>query len=324
MVGSAADSPGPPRQTRFVSSEPDEARDFIGRMYGAHLRVRDAVGGGMWVGFDRIEFGDVNVSAARISADLDFRVEGSDQVLIATVKAGRVDYARGRGSARYGPGDTYVASQREMRWDARLHNADLDVVGLPESLLHEVSGTAPDQPWRPRSWEPLPGCAEQWRTTARYVQELFERPQVATEPLILGAAVRMLAATALTIFPSDVTPGPSATDRHDAHPATLRRAIAFIESHPHLDLSVADIARAAGVTPRALRLTFRRHLDSTPLAYLHRVRLDKAREELGRATTGDDRTVESVASRWGFADPSRFAERYRDEYGETPGQTLRG
>ncbi|MFI5834228.1 helix-turn-helix domain-containing protein [Micromonospora sp. NPDC051300] len=322
MMGSA----GPPRQTRFVSSEPDEARDFIGRVYDSHLRVGNAVSGGMWVGFDRVEFGDVNLSAVRISADLDFRMEGGDQILIATVKAGRVDYVRGRDSARYGPGDTYLGSRSEVRWDARLHGPDLDVVGLPESLLHEVAGTAPDRSgghWRPLSWQPLPGCAAQWRTTARYVRELFEGPQVATEPLILGAAVRMLAATALTIFPSDVLPGPSATDRHDAHPATLRRAIAFIESQPHLDLGVADIARAANVTSRALRLTFRRHLDTTPLAYLRRVRLDKAREELGRATAGDDRTIESVASRWGFADPSRFAERYRDEYGESPDRTLR-
>ncbi|MCZ7434825.1 helix-turn-helix domain-containing protein [Micromonospora sp. WMMC241] len=326
MAGSASNPAGSPRPIRFVSSEPDDAREFIGRMYDSHLRVGDAVNGGMWVGFDRLEFGDVNLSAVRIAADLDFRMEGGDQVLIATVKAGRVAYARGRDSARYGPGDTYIGSRAEVRWDARLHGPDLDVVGLPEALLHEVAGTAPDRPggrWRPRSWEPLPGCAGQWHATARYVRELLEQPHTATEPLILGAAVRMLAATALTIFPGDVPAGPSAGDRRDAHPATLRRAIAFIEANPDVDLGVADIARAAAVTVRALRLAFRRHLDTTPLAYLHRVRLDKAREDLRRATDGDDGTVTSIANRWGFADPSRFAERYRDEYGEAPGRTLR-
>ncbi|WP_431937181.1 helix-turn-helix domain-containing protein [Micromonospora sp. RP3T] len=49
----------------------------------------------------------------------------------------------------------------------------------------------------------------------------------------------------------------------------------------------------------------------------------RAREDLSRATTGDDRTVSLIANRWGFADPSRFAMRYRRAYGETPGQTLR-
>ncbi|MEU7571504.1 helix-turn-helix domain-containing protein [Micromonospora sp. NPDC049240] len=323
MAGSAAD---PPRRTRFVSSEPEEAREFISRLYGSHLRVGGAVSGRMRVGFDRLECGDVNLSAVRVSADLDFRMEGGEHILIGTVRAGRVDYARGRDSARYGLGDTYLGSLREVRWDARLYGPDLDVVGLPESLLHEVAGTTPDRsgvPWRPRSWEPLPGCAEQWRHAARYVRELFEQPHVGAEPLILGAAMRMLAATALATFPGDVPPGPSVADQHDAHPATLRRAIAFIEANPDVDLGVADIARAAAVTVRALRLAFRRHLDTTPLAYLRRVRLDKAREDLSRATAGDDRTVASVASRWGFADLSRFVERYRDEYGETPGQTLR-
>ncbi|MDG4804171.1 hypothetical protein [Micromonospora sp. WMMD980] len=106
MAGSVTGPAEPPPHIRFVSSEPDEAREFIGRLYDSHLRVGDAVDGGMWVGFDRLEFGDVNLSAVRVAADLDFRMEGGDQVLIGTVKAGRVDYSRGRDTARYGPGDT--------------------------------------------------------------------------------------------------------------------------------------------------------------------------------------------------------------------------
>lgn len=321
-----SDPAEPPRRIRFASSEPDEAREFMGRMYGAHLQVSGTANDSMWVSFDRVEGGGVSLNAARCPVVLDFRMEGGDQVLISAVMGGRVDFVRGRAEATYGPGDIYVGNQPQADWRCRLSNPALDVVGLPESLLRDVAGTEPGEPdgrWWPRSWEPLPGCAEQWLAAVRYVRELFDQPYAAGEPLVLGAAVRMLAATALTAFPGDVSREPSIEDRHDAHRETLRRAIAFIEANPHLDLGVADIARAANVTARALGLTFRRHLGVTPMAYLWRVRLDKAREDLSRATVGDDRTVSLIANRWGFADPSRFAMRYRRAYGETPGQTLR-
>jgi transcriptional regulator GlxA family with amidase domain len=115
---------------------------------------------------------------------------------------------------------------------------------------------------------------------------------------------------------------PTAEDGHDAHPDTLRRATSFIETNPDVELTLADVARAARVTPRALQLAFRRHLDTTPMAYLRRVRLDNARDDLRAATAGDERTVTAVAARWGFT-PSRFTEQYRAAYGELPSHTLR-
>jgi transcriptional regulator GlxA family with amidase domain len=85
---------------------------------------------------------------------------------------------------------------------------------------------------------------------------------------------------------------------------------------------VAEIARAASVTPRAVQLAFRRHLDTTPTAYLRRVRLEQAHRQLRDATPGDGITVAEVAARWGFT-PSRFTERYRAAYGVLPSHTLR-
>ncbi|WP_211269144.1 helix-turn-helix transcriptional regulator [Saccharothrix syringae] len=67
-----------------------------------------------------------------------------------------------------------------------------------------------------------------------------------------------------------------------AQPDTLRRAIAFIESNAHRDISVADIAAAGFVTVRAVQPAFRRHLGTTPMAHL----------------------------RWGFSQPSCFAAHY--------------
>ncbi|GAA3451060.1 helix-turn-helix transcriptional regulator [Dactylosporangium matsuzakiense] len=59
---------------------------------------------------------------------------------------------------------------------------------------------------------------------------------------------------------------------------------------------------------------FRRHLGTTPTAYLHRVRLEHAHRDL-RATTG---TVAEVARRWGFPDRCRFTVSYQAVYGRLP------
>lgn len=111
-------------------------------------------------------------------------------------------------------------------------------------------------------------------------------------------------------------------DRRDAHPATLRRAIAYIDANAGRDLSAVDIASAAHVSVRAVQLAFRQYLDTTPMAYLRRVRLDHAHRELQAAAPGDA-TVTRVAARWGYGQPSSFAAQYRAAYGESPSQTLR-
>jgi transcriptional regulator GlxA family with amidase domain len=75
------------------------------------------------------------------------------------------------------------------------------------------------------------------------------------------------------------------------------------------------------VSVRGLQMAFRKTLDMTPLDYLRRVRLSEAHREL-QAATPDATTVTDVSRRWGFTNSSRFAHAYREEFGESPRQTL--
>ncbi|GAA2694806.1 MULTISPECIES: helix-turn-helix transcriptional regulator [Actinosynnema] len=151
---------------------------------------------------------------------------------------------------------------------------------------------------------------------------MLTAPDATTTPLLLATAQRYLAASVLAAFPSTVLAEPTAATRRDAHFHTLRRAIAFIESNADRDIAMPDIAAAAFVTPRAVQLAFRRHLSTTPMAYLRRVRLDAARTEL-RASDARYTTVTQVSARWGFGRASAFAAHYRAAYGEPPSRTLR-
>ena len=105
-------------------------------------------------------------------------------------------------------------------------------------------------------------------------------------------------------------------------PQTLRRAIAFIHDNAHRDIALTDIAAVIGVTPRSVQYTFRRHLGTTPLEYLRRVRLDRAHRDLQAADPAVD-TVMEIAGRWCFGHPGRFSMAYKEAFGTPPSRTLR-
>ena len=221
------------------------------------------------------------------------------------------------------PGRTFAGRDR-------LHDGafevDVQTVSLPMSLLRDVVETDPRRPDRPLSFlneKPSAADAGRWRATTRFVKDLLPRDDTANAPLITGPATRLMAATALHVFPNTAVARDTRGNDRDAHPDALRRAIAFIEANPDLDIALRDIARAAYVTPRAVQLAFRRHLDTTPTAYLRRVRLQQARQQLENAGPNDGLTVTRVAIDWGFASPSRFAAHYRAAYNESPHVTLK-
>jgi AraC-like DNA-binding protein len=67
---------------------------------------------------------------------------------------------------------------------------------------------------------------------------------------------------------------------------------------------------------------FKRHLETTPLQYLRRMRLHHAHQEL-LAAEHHHTTVTEIAARWGFAHTGRFAVLYRQTYVQSPHTTLR-
>ena len=163
--------------------------------------------------------------------------------------------------------------------------------------------------------------ADFWQRTVTYVTSTLARPG-AEAPLVLDAVRRLLASAALTAFDPEVV-FDAPRDRADAKPTTVRRALAYMEANPDLEIGVVNVARAAHVSVRALQVAFRRHLDTTPMAYLRRVRLDRVHADLAAADPGET-TVTDVTARWGFHAVGRFRADDRDAYGEYPRDSLRG
>jgi len=93
-------------------------------------------------------------------------------------------------------------------------------------------------------------------------------------------------------------------------------------SHAHDRIYVTDLCRAAGVSERALEYAFKEVMGLTPMAYLVRLRLHRARQALLAGTHGST-TVSAVALDWGFWHFGDFSRAYKDCFGELPSDTLR-
>ena len=314
-----------PQRREYSATDPELMREVIGQAYdGVVLTTRN---GKSATGFalTQVEAGSFSANSVTLPGDLAFRVRDGDAAMVTTVIQGTMWAEWAKDTGGYRPGDVYIRSIPQTEFRAQTHDVRSRSIVLPLSLLHAVAGTecAPPAPLRFLSMLPAGAAARaQWRNTSDYVDRVLANPEAAASALVIGSTAQLLAATALATFPNTVLSGPGARDRSDASPATLRRAIAFIDEHAHQDIAGADIAAAAGVTLRAVQLAFRRHLDTTPLGYLRRVRLDYAHRQLAAADPRHE-SVTAVAYRWGFASSSRFAAYYRQAYGVLPSQTLR-
>ncbi|MFT6658244.1 AraC family transcriptional regulator [Maritalea sp.] len=103
-------------------------------------------------------------------------------------------------------------------------------------------------------------------------------------------------------------------------PNQIKRAMDYIKSSFRQDLTLDEIARAAGASPRALQYGFKDNYGMTPMQMLRLERLRWARHLL--LTAYRQQTVTQIALDLGFQHLGRFAQEYREAFGETPNQTL--
>lgn len=311
--------------TFFESTDVEAAHDTISSLYG--IRRFTAPGERPFVRISQDKCGPVELH--RLTFGMTCESEGSPLGVFyfGHVLRGTLTYHHSGGRYTYGAGDAYLACQPGKASGAVMDHADFECVGIGVPLLDQVAGTTLGRrpsPVRFTGYRPAtPAGTRLWLRTHQFVRDQLRHGDAAAKPLFGAAAAQLLAAVALSVFPNNAPTDPTIEDRHDAHPATLRRAVAFIDENAHRDITIADIAGAASVTRRAVQVAFQRHLGTTPTTYLRRVRLDHAHQDLKRASPDDGLTVTAVAYRWGFPNPSRFAADYRRAYGVSPSRTLR-
>lgn len=312
----------------FDSTDLGQTEEFL-RTHYAPLRIgsttpdsstRIAWAASGSIGVDHIEFGFV----------MSYDVEPLGKICLGDIESGGFEnHAVGGWTTQesFGPGEIFSLAPPDKPYTGQLDQAHYRITRLDPVLLDQVAtpvrGGAPVELLDYRPVSPAAGLL--LRRAIDHVDKYVLADPIASEsPLIVATASRYLAACVLAAFPNTGLAEVTAADRLGAGSAVVRRAVEYIETHAGTDMSPADIAAAAHITVRGLQYAFRRHLDTTPMEYVRRVRLAGAHRDLQAADPASGVTVTDIATRWGFLHQGRFAATYRRVHGRTPGQTLHG
>jgi AraC-like DNA-binding protein len=120
---------------------------------------------------------------------------------------------------------------------------------------------------------------------------------------------------------SDLAPTRSDLTRQ-AKSHIVKAAEAYALANAESRLYVTDLCRAAAVSERTLAYAFKEVLGLSPMAFLTRLRLHRARKALLSATPRST-SVSAEALKWGFWHFGEFARAYKACFGEAPSETLR-
>ena len=309
----------------FDSDDLDRTEEFLSQAYAKmHIGNRSAETSSAHIRRNAID--SVSVDELDLDFDMSYAVTPLGRICLCVVHEGTIqDHVYQGVEDSFGPGDVVSFAPPELPYAGRICSARYNITMLDPELLTQVAADAADgRPVRLTGHRPhSPEAAEQLRSTIGYLRDhVLAVPAVADQPLVASTAAQHLAASVLAAFPNTALTEPTGADRQDAHPAALRRALAYLEDHADQPVTVAGVAAAAHVTVRALQYAFRRHLDTTPLAHLRRVRLAHAHRDLVGADPATGTTVTEIAARWGFYHPGRFAALYRQSHDRSPHRTL--
>jgi AraC-like DNA-binding protein len=309
----------------FESQSLDEIEDFIARSY-APIRFSPGIPARTHFLATRNPVGPISLDLLDYGFEADYTVEPLGRIALFTVESGAFPWVATDGHEdSHGVGDVFLAARPDRPYAGRERDARFGITMIDPSLLSLVAAPKdPGAPVRLTGYRPVsPEAGSRLLRAITFLREqIATAPEFHGAPLIASTAPQLLAALVLHTFPNDALTEPTADDRNDAHPASLRRAVAFIDDHAHLDITIADVAEAAHVTIRTVQYAFRRHLGISPTAYLRRVRLEHAHRELLATDPAEGATVTRIAADWGFLHPGRFAHYHRTVYGCSPHRIL--
>lgn len=238
---------------------------------------------------------------------------------------------------RVGSGEVAVlAPQHDVRllWQPQCEQL---ILKLPADLLRQVAchscalSHCPSAPSQRQTWlDPVfkmsPELSDQWRAL---VQQLLSLLLPQHSRMLHPAWINQFEQTAAlflqthqpSVLQRDTRGRDGLDDLHvtaSAASARLDQLEAYMRSRLFAPISLADLARAAGVSPRTLNVICHRERGVAPMVMLRNLRLEAARRKL---LSDADASVTDVALEYGFGHLGRFSAYYRERFGELPRQT---
>ncbi len=240
---------------------------------------------------------------------------------------GRMEYAHGDEHGVAVPGGGAFFSEGEpvrTRWSSDLELLVLRVERA--ALARKLATLTGRRVSAPVVFSPVVGNGAAGRaltSTIVTLAEIYDRFGIDGLPPVIATEYEELVLSML-LLDHEHSSSDSVHSQIPALPGkAMRAAVRYIEEHYMQPLTAALLAEASYVGERTLYEGFQREFGITPMAYVRRFRLERAREALIAATPDDGATVAEISLSHGFGHLGRFAASYRERYGESPSETLR-
>lgn len=257
------------------------------------------------------------------AAHLSAKPEINSDFIVGWNSAGRSLIGAGRTALHVGTG-TPVLHTRDQPTAVQHFDVVQNLVHIDHRFVESVAGQFTDHF---AGFLSFPGglarssaAGKAWCSAVNRVGRIWLPSQSEMSDVLRLELARTMAVAMLSAFPYAVGTTPVAVG--SLGPRTVVAAVEFAYANSHLPICGADLAAAAGVSPRALQLAFRRHLSTTPDGLIRSIRLRHVREELLQHSPYS-LAVSDVARRWGFLHLGRFSASYFSEFNELPSCTLR-
>jgi AraC family transcriptional regulator len=115
-------------------------------------------------------------------------------------------------------------------------------------------------------------------------------------------------------------PGLQLLDREPtAKPVAVRRALEYIEEHPHDVITLARLASVSSLSRFHFLRVFQKHIGMSPMKYVERSRIQRAQWLIRQA----ELSLAQISLAVGFADQSHFTRRFKYHVGQTPASYAR-
>lgn len=270
-----------------------------------------------------------SMSIARMSFGGEVTIEPGrldDFVLVQALIQGRENVMSGAHFLTCTPKHATVFNYHQQATLNHFPGTDKLVVRLDRMLLEAAlqkqleSGIKQDIMFQPHlSFESEVG--QSWLQTLAWACTLLSNTPTLSAHLS-GLISQSLATALLNFQDSNYSQTLHEVAEKQIIPAVVRKVEDYVEQHAQEAISLTELATHAGVSARAVQLSFQRFRGISPLQYLKEVRLRGARKDLNSGNAQNSH-VSTVAMKWGFSHLGRFAAEYMRRFGELPSATLK-
>ncbi|WP_137174150.1 AraC family transcriptional regulator [Massilia sp. HP4] len=312
------------RFTRVATPDLCQATPAIEGLQGPFLARQKGAGAAREpVRVRAADCGRVAVSTFRFGTNIDIEPRGLEGAILVTTavhgKAGMAAAGRTLGAAS---GVSFISHEEDR--PTFLYEPDTEVLKLRferrrvEEMCVRMYDSVPDTPLHFEGVMAQPAAVQRWGALLRFVVSSLNAADAAQPCRLETASMEeLLMLTLLGIQPHNYHGG--AGRIRSVTPRQFRMAVDYINARLDADITLLEIAAAAGCSIRSLARAFQQSCGTSPMQYVQKLRLQRIRAELVRSASG--KTIADIALHWGYRHLGEFNRKYRASFGETPSET---